>query len=88
MIKPHIKQGNRVRNILVRHRVITDEDIDALEPDSLCISELYTEYLESGEMPYGVAKARTGDPYQWIIERIRPIAEVERLLAIAFEVER
>ena len=26
--------------------------------------------FESGEMPYGIAKARTGDPDQWIIERL------------------
>jgi|GEM_PF-6799559 len=28
--------------------------------------ELFEFYLDSGEMPYGVAKARTGDPYEWV----------------------
>jgi len=26
--------------------------------------------FETGEMPYGVAKARTGDPDLWILERL------------------
>ena len=30
---------------------------------------LYDYYLHNGEMPYGTAKARTGDPYQWINDR-------------------
>ena len=33
--------------------------------------EYFFEYFcSTGEMPYGVAKARTGDPYNWIINRI------------------
>lgn len=30
---------------------------------------LYDYYSDMGEIPYGVAKARTGDPYEWISER-------------------
>jgi hypothetical protein len=30
---------------------------------------LYDYYLDTGEMPYGVAKGREGDPYQWVEER-------------------
>lgn len=29
---------------------------------------LFAHYCFTGEMPYGVAKARTGDPYEWIDE--------------------
>ncbi len=32
--------------------------------------ELYEFYLNNGEMPYGVAKARDGDPVNWIGERL------------------
>lgn len=32
--------------------------------------KLYEHYLNNGEMPYGVAKARTGDPFQWIGDRL------------------
>ncbi len=35
-----------------------------------CYDDLYGYYLNTGEMPYGTAKARDGDPYQWIINRI------------------
>tara|TARA_Y100000034_G_scaffold117258_1_gene156497 strand:- start:665 stop:976 length:312 start_codon:yes stop_codon:yes gene_type:complete len=37
--------------------------------------KLYTYYLDSGEMPYGVAKARTGDPDVWILETLEAILE-------------
>ena len=32
--------------------------------------KLFTYFLDSGEMPYGVAKARTGDPYSWILDEL------------------
>jgi hypothetical protein len=31
---------------------------------------LYDFYLNSGEMPYGVAKAREGDPYNWVADQL------------------
>lgn len=39
---------------------ITDDMYDAL----------FDYYTESGEMPYGTAKARDGDPMEWIEERV------------------
>jgi hydroxymethylglutaryl-CoA reductase len=35
-----------------------------------CYRDFFEYFLGSGEMPYGVAKARTGDPYEWIFQRI------------------
>lgn len=32
--------------------------------------KLFSYYLESGEMPYGVAKVRTGEPDVWILDRV------------------
>ena len=32
-------------------------------------SALFDYYNGLGEMPYGVAKARDGDPYEWIFQR-------------------
>jgi len=32
--------------------------------------ELFEYYLDSGEIPYGVAKARTGDPYEWVSDQL------------------
>jgi hypothetical protein len=31
---------------------------------------LYDYYSDNGEMPYGVAKARDGDPYNWVSDRL------------------
>jgi hypothetical protein len=32
--------------------------------------ELYEHFCNNGEMPYGVAKARTGDPAAWLVDRL------------------
>ena len=34
---------------------------------------LYKYYCESGQMPYGTMKARTGDPDQWIANRLEAV---------------
>jgi hypothetical protein len=31
---------------------------------------LFDFYMDSGEMPYGVAKAREGDPYNWVADQL------------------
>jgi len=55
-------------------------DIDANQD---FFDALYEYYADSGEMPYGVQKARDGDPYEWITDRldqesgISPVAEAE-----------
>jgi len=46
-------------NKFVNEDILSDELFDAL----------YDHYSMSGEMPYGVAKARDGDPYEWVAER-------------------
>ena len=42
---------------------------DVAEISQELYDALYDYYLHNGEMPYGTAKARTGDPYQWISDR-------------------
>ena len=37
--------------------------------------KLYDYFCGMGEMPYGVAKFRTGDPAVWILERLEAIYE-------------
>lgn len=46
---------------------IDDTGIDL--PDDL-MEKLYDCFFESGDMPYGIAKARTGDPWEWIYEHL------------------
>ena len=43
-------------------------DIDDVEYGSECFDELMDYYAD--EMPYGVQKARTGMPDEWIIDRL------------------
>ena len=35
--------------------------------------ELYAYFLSVGDMPYGIAKARTGDPVDWITDELNAI---------------
>ncbi len=46
--------------------------------DEATFETLFEYYLDNNLMPYGVAKARTGDPYHWIAadlaERAKRIA--------------
>ncbi len=43
-------------------------NLDDLEYGSQCFDELMDYYAD--EMPYGVQKARTGMPDEWIIDRL------------------
>ena len=43
-------------------------DIDEVEYGSECFDELMDYYAD--EMPYGVMKARTGMPDEWIFEKL------------------
>lgn len=36
---------------------------------------IFDHFSNSGEMPYGVAKARTGDPYSWIDDHISSVLQ-------------
>ena len=58
--------------LVTKHRVAIDQvqqgKIDELPEDAY--QDFYEHYLTAGEMPYGTAKARTGDPYQWVNDRV------------------
>ena len=49
-----------------------DGDIDFYALPQGTVDALYEYY--SDEMPYGVAKARTGEPDEWIEDRLRGLA--------------
>jgi hypothetical protein len=38
---------------------------------------LFDHYCNTNEMPYGTAKARTGDPYEWIESHFSDFLEIE-----------
>ena len=41
------------------------------ELDSDLYDALFDYYLDQGNIPYGVAKARTGDPFEWVSNKFR-----------------
>ncbi len=51
--------------------------------NELC-DELYERcfehYCNNGEMPYGTAKARTGDPYEWVLEKLEVLISEQPLV--------
>ncbi len=63
----HDSEYEAVKKILDRHEIT---DVDDIGYGDECYDDLYDYYANSGEMPYGVMKARTGMPDEWIIERV------------------
>lgn len=78
MEKPRLiedAESDEVAFIIDKHpeawRIFQQEGRFGTDPKSDAFYEdLFKYYLNIGEMPYGVAKARTGDPYEWIGMRL------------------
>ena len=62
-----ITEYDEVKTILDKHDIT---DLDQIEYGSEVYDDLYNYFADSGEMPYGVMKARTGMPDEWIIDRV------------------
>ena len=64
------ESGETLQHILDRFKneVKRFEQGDDLDND--LYDALFDYYASSGEMPYGTMKARTGDPYEWISQRL------------------
>jgi hypothetical protein len=58
---------SEVKAILDKHGIKSSEEI---EIGTEAYEELFGYYMDSGEMPYGVMKARTGMPDEWIADRL------------------
>ena len=58
-----------VKKILIKHDSL-HKDIDELDLGSGLYDDLFGYYFSSGDMPYGVLKARTGMPDEWIMDRL------------------
>lgn len=61
-----------LKEILDKHEY--SGDIDQLLNDKDAFYDLFVFFLP--EMPYGTAKARDGDPYLWIADRILELDEL------------
>ena len=58
-----------VKEILIKHDVL-HKDIDQLDGEELML-DLYKHFQE--EMPYGTQKARTGDPDEYIYDKLEDL---------------
>ena len=70
-------ETDEVKAIIAKHlgtaRPLTDADMD----NSELHQDLYDYFVSSGDMPYGTAKARDDDPYEWIFNRLDQLGMVE-----------
>jgi len=67
------KPSGSIDNIIAKHREAFESVMrgeSSLYDHDEFYDELYEHYVNSGEMPYGIAKARDGDPDQWIQEEL------------------
>lgn len=64
--------GEALEHILTRYasEVKQFETNPNSDMDENLYDALYDYYAAIGEMPYGVQKARTGDPYEWVCQRL------------------
>lgn len=56
--------------LMIKHA----DELAELEETGDMTDELYQDffnyYMSLGDIPYGTAKARDGDPYEWIFDRL------------------
>ena len=70
---PIKEAGESLDNIIAKHRETFESVMrgeSSLYDHDEFYDDLYEYYVSSGEMPYGIAKARGGDPDQWIQEEL------------------
>jgi len=67
---------DEVKRILDTHGIT---DVDDISYGDECYDDLIKYYMDSGEMPYGVMKARTEMPDVWIADRIIELGILEEM---------
>ena len=58
-----------LEHIINRFKYEVKNFLKGAEMDNNLYDALYDYYVHSGEMPYGVAKEREGDPHEWVASR-------------------
>ena len=68
----------RVMSILHKHNLEDHSDIDSIiDLDSNLYEDLYSYYLNNGEMPYDVQKARSETPDIWLSNRLEELGIIQ-----------
>ena len=62
-----ISEYDEVKKILDQNNVT---DIEDIEYGGECFDDLFRYWADQGEIPYGVMKARTGMPDEWIHDKL------------------
>ncbi len=63
------EDGHTLKHIVNRFKHETKNFMNSGFMAENLFDALFDYYLDRGDMPYGIAKAREGDPYQWVEER-------------------
>ena len=63
------EEGHTLEHIVNRFKHEAKTFLNTGEMSDKLYDALYDYYLDRGEMPYGIAKAREGDPYTWVAAR-------------------
>jgi len=72
-----MSEYDEVKNILIKHDALGGDLDDLADVGGPLYDDLYDYYVGSGEMPYGTAKARDGDPQVWIADRLYDLGLVK-----------
>lgn len=64
------ESGQTLEHILDRFKFEVRQFQKGGDLDDDLYEALFDYYFNAGEMPYGTAKARTGDPYEWVSQRL------------------
>jgi len=64
------ESGETLMHVLNRFKHEVSQFEQGADLDTDLYEALYDYYSDKGEIPYGIAKARTGDPYEWVGDRL------------------
>jgi hypothetical protein len=64
------ESGETLMHVLDRYKHEVAQFEQGADLDDNLYDALYDYYVNKGEMPYGTAKARSGDPYEWVSDRL------------------
>ena len=64
------ESGETLSHVLDRFKHEVKKFEQGADLDDDLYEALFDYYFNAGEMPYGTAKARTGDPYEWVSQRL------------------
>ena len=67
-----ITETGEVKKILIKHNALnkTMEEIYQIDTDTDLYQDLFSYYMNSGDMPYDVMKGHYGNPEEWVMNQV------------------